>query len=175
MIESYEHLVTLSNQDLEFDRIMELENVVGQRAIMHFRAILQFISDMDLAIHVKWISPIKAEEKDIFLDKRTVDRIIGRLKRHDKLNREMMNINIKLTDEEVALLKKPIRGEGGWQVLLQRLQKKVSADNTISISPSEIETIIRYCQNYGEGGWQKQLSSILTAIGRMGTYCARIR
>lgn len=62
-----------------------------------------------------------------------------------------------LSVEEVELLARPVRGKGGWQCLLRRLQKQLNG-TVLTLSAGDIAKVSRYRTKYGEGGWQGRLA-----------------
>jgi hypothetical protein len=77
----------------------------------------------------------------------------------------MNTINLVLSDEDLAELKKPVIGQGGFQDLLRRLQGYIVLDSDkIEIPISELETLTRYADSYGKGGFQGRLKSLADAI-----------
>ena len=79
--------------------------------------------------------------------------------------------SIKLTPEEVELVRRPIKGHGGWQSLLGELQWRLKPDNTVSLPVYTIERVRRYALEYGGGGWeQRLLDGILIALKRAGAH-----
>lgn len=63
-------------------------------------------------------------------------------------------MRIQLTPAEVARYSKPIRGQGGFQTLLRRLSKQISADGVLTVSQADAEKMIRYSFKYGRGGFE---------------------
>lgn len=68
----------------------------------------------------------------------------------------MSSIRLKLTPEEVAELKKPVEGKGGYQTLLRRLEPEISKNGSITIDDETLGKIVRMCA-YGSGGFQGRL------------------
>jgi hypothetical protein len=60
-----------------------------------------------------------------------------------------------LSASEIAKLQRPIKGKGGFQVLLRRLQRQIDG-NTLTASPDDIEKLVRYSFEYGTGGFQER-------------------
>jgi len=53
------------------------------------------------------------------------------------------------------------KGSGGWQSLMVKLQTQYDpATNEIEVDPSDEERIPRYAFDYGNGGWEDQLTGI---------------
>jgi|BioPla2DNA2_1021312.scaffolds.fasta_scaffold42515_3 hypothetical protein len=77
----------------------------------------------------------------------------------------MNTINIVLSDEDLAGLKKTVVGQGGFQDLLRRLKGYVVPDSSkIEIPISELEPIVRYVELYGQGGFQERLKPLVDPI-----------
>lgn len=69
-------------------------------------------------------------------------------------------MKIRLTAEAIEHLSRPVRGSGGFQSLLRRLQANFdSATGELAISESDTEKLIRYAINYGQGGFQDRLKT----------------
>lgn len=69
---------------------------------------------------------------------------------------------VRLNQDEVARLLRPVSGQGGFQNLLRRLQKKLDRQTgQIEISPNERERIRRWSSGYGAGGFQDQLDVLV--------------
>lgn len=64
-------------------------------------------------------------------------------------------MKIQLTDRQVAKIMRPVKGKGGFQTLLRRIQKQVSG-NILTASNEDIERLIHYSFDYGHGGFQEQ-------------------
>ena len=60
----------------------------------------------------------------------------------------------QLTSREIERYLKPIRGQGGFQVLLRRIARNISADGVLEISEADMEKLLRYSFEYGQGGFQ---------------------
>ncbi len=72
---------------------------------------------------------------------------------------------VNLTKSQEELLMRPVRGQGGYQSLLRKLQGNISGGR-LSLSPQDCERIVRYAGDYGGGGWQGRLRSIADAARR---------
>jgi hypothetical protein len=68
-------------------------------------------------------------------------------------------VNIDLSREDLEHLMRPVAGQGGWQSLLRKLQRQVS-ENTLTLTESDSQKILRYILSYGSGGWQDRLAGI---------------
>lgn len=71
-------------------------------------------------------------------------------------------MTIVLSDQEKGLLLRPVRGEGGWQCLLRRLQAQLSG-SVLHLTIRDVERIRKYRDRYGSGGWQTRLSFLRRA------------
>lgn len=66
---------------------------------------------------------------------------------------------IVLSRRTVALLAKPIRGQGGFQTLLRRLQRQC-ARGALTVSAVDVERLTRYARRYGGGGFQRRTTAV---------------
>jgi hypothetical protein len=71
-----------------------------------------------------------------------------------------VRIAVELTEGELEILNRPVRGSGGFQGLLRRLQRNV-VERTLILEVQDIERILRYATDYGEGGFQSRLRAAL--------------
>jgi hypothetical protein len=67
-------------------------------------------------------------------------------------------MKITLSDADLAKLQRPIKGRGGFQSLLRRLQKQIKG-HMLTASPDDVEKLVRYSFEYGRGGFQDQMKS----------------
>lgn len=68
---------------------------------------------------------------------------------------------VKLNAAELTELLKPNAGSGGWQSLLEGLQRKINkSTGEIVLTATDIERIQRYAFDYGNGGWEGRLISV---------------
>jgi hypothetical protein len=80
----------------------------------------------------------------------------------------LTSVTLELTDDEVGPLQKEIVSTGGMQSLLHALQKKLEKGNTITLTPREIQRILKYTSKYGPGGFQDRLRGVARALRRIG-------
>ncbi|NPV43662.1 MAG: hypothetical protein HPY70_06760 [Firmicutes bacterium] len=60
----------------------------------------------------------------------------------------------RLPVEDMESLLKEVKGQGGFQDLIRKLQRQYSSKNqTLVLDYSDIEKMIRYSQYYGQGGF----------------------
>jgi hypothetical protein len=60
---------------------------------------------------------------------------------------------ITLTPTDTTLIRKPIRGRGGFQNLLRKLQSQLEGQQ-LEVSAADVERLTRYSAAYGGGGFQ---------------------
>ena len=64
-------------------------------------------------------------------------------------------MSIDLSPTTATTLRKPIRGRGGFQSLLRRLQGQLDGRH-LDVSPVDAERLRRYSAAYGGGGFQRR-------------------
>ncbi|HHY03979.1 MAG TPA: hypothetical protein GX534_02165 [Thermoanaerobacterales bacterium] len=70
-----------------------------------------------------------------------------------------------LSPEDIEPILKEVKGQGGFQSLIRKLQRQYSREEqTLVLDYSDIKKMINYSQNYGQGGFQGKLSTILDRI-----------
>jgi hypothetical protein len=79
----------------------------------------------------------------------------------------MFAVVIDLGPGALQALRRPVRGQGGFQSLLRKLQKAISADNQLPLSRETIEQIARYVRDYGQGGFQGRLDTVLQELASL--------
>ena len=77
----------------------------------------------------------------------------------------MFVVTIDLGPDAIEALRKPVHGQGGLQGLLRDLQGQISNDNQVVLTQEVIERIARYVHQYGQGGFQGRLDTILQELG----------
>jgi hypothetical protein len=75
-------------------------------------------------------------------------------------------MNIQLSPAEVARYQRPVRGRGGFQTLLRRISKQISARGALEISEDDLEKLLRYSFEYGQGGFQDRTRPTARRAGR---------
>ena len=64
-------------------------------------------------------------------------------------------MRMQLNEEEFERFSRPVRGHGGFQTLLRNIQNGIDPDTQVlDISEGDLERLIRYSFNYGDGGFQ---------------------
>ena len=70
-------------------------------------------------------------------------------------------MKIQLNNNAIDWLRRSVRGSGGFQSLLRRMQTGLDhAAGEMEILESDMEKWIRYSVEYGQGGFQDRLKSI---------------
>ena len=67
-------------------------------------------------------------------------------------------MEIQLSNASIARLMRPVRGRGGFQHLLRRLQPRIQG-SVVAIELSDFEKLRRYSSAYGRGGFQERTKS----------------
>ena len=67
---------------------------------------------------------------------------------------------VKLEPDQIEFLQRPLRGQGGYQTLLARLQANMDGDR-LRLTRTDCERVVRYGTRYGQGGFQTRLQSIV--------------
>lgn len=68
-------------------------------------------------------------------------------------------MKIQLSDREVAKLMKPVKGRGGFQSTIRRVQKNIKG-NILEASVADVERLVKYAFEYGPGGFQEQAKAV---------------
>jgi hypothetical protein len=155
-------LAKLSNRD--FDKVSSVTEEIGDDAFHSAFLLLQLISYLNLSISITWNT--SSSKGYLTMDKRRADNFISVFQ---TINKDNDRITIHLTQDEADPLRKPVHGSGGLQSLIKKLQPKLNNDNTIELTSSDIEKILRYTSNYGSGGFQSRLVGLARALRRIGT------
>ena len=74
-------------------------------------------------------------------------------------------IVIELDDEQLERLNRPVRGEGGFQSLLRRIQSQI-VGKTLVLSEADGERLMRYAKVYSTGGFQQRLGPIVEQVSK---------
>lgn len=65
----------------------------------------------------------------------------------------MVALRFVLTPAAVDALNRPVVGQGRFQSLLRQVQDLLSG-NELTLTPELVAKIVRYVQDYGQGGFQ---------------------
>jgi hypothetical protein len=163
-------ILNISEEQLDIEKYVQK---IGKSAIDNIQFLLRLISNHDLSINLKWTTENK-EELFLIINKRMAEIILNKFTIYNKKVLSNVTLSIKLTPEEIRLLQKPVIGRGGHQSFLRRIQTKLHG-NILKLEPYDVDMMIRYAQNYGEGGFQGRYRAVLNALKRMGVTFANIK
>ena len=72
---------------------------------------------------------------------------------------------LELNADEVKELDRHVKGEGGFESLIRRLQKQVNhATLTLKVTDEDLADIQRYAFDYEQGGFESRLLAILSRV-----------
>lgn len=66
-----------------------------------------------------------------------------------------VTMKIQLSAAELSRISRPVRGQGGFQSLLRKLQKQLDGA-LLEVSEADLERLVRYSFEYGQGGFQER-------------------
>jgi hypothetical protein len=161
LAKSLEILTELSKKNPA--KVNSLKHEIGDDAFYSAYNLLLIISTYKLSVSMNWVTD--TSKGYLAIDKRRADNFIRLFHSHYQ---NQNSVIIQLNQEEADPLRKPIIGKGGLQSLLKNLKSKLSNDNTIQLTPIEIEKILRYGFKYGQGGFQGRLTGLAKALKRFG-------
>lgn len=75
----------------------------------------------------------------------------------------MVTVTSTLPPDAAEALLRPVVGQGGFQSLLKQLQGRVTGEE-LTLSPDLIAKMLRYVQDYGQGGFQGRLDTVLDGL-----------
>jgi hypothetical protein len=65
-----------------------------------------------------------------------------------------------LSEDELGLLRRDIKGGGGFQDLMRSLRQRSAISGTLNLTDADLEKIQRYAFEYGDGGFEGRLRGI---------------
>lgn len=77
-----------------------------------------------------------------------------------------LTIRVELGPEAIAALQRPVKGEGGFQHLLRKLQSQIDGTELV-LTAELVEKIARYVARYGSGGFQGRLDTVLVEMTQL--------
>jgi hypothetical protein len=80
----------------------------------------------------------------------------------------MVRLTFTLPPQGIEALGRPVVGQGGFQSLLRQIQASL-VDDELTLTPELIGKIVRYVQDYGGGGFQGRLDTILDELRALGS------
>lgn len=75
-------------------------------------------------------------------------------------------MRFKLPAEAADALRRPVVGQGGFQSLLRQLQSLLN-DGELTLTPELIAKMVRYVQDYGQGGFRGRLDTALEELKKL--------
>jgi hypothetical protein len=72
-------------------------------------------------------------------------------------------MEISLSEAALARLTRPVRGKGGFQQLLRKLQHGVHGA-VLAVDDADHEKLSRYSHAYGAGGFQSRTGTVASEI-----------
>lgn len=147
--------------------IRALRDKLGENGFLYFRALLSAISEFNISVNVKWMDENNTEQF-IVLSKRIASELLPSISKVIRIDDATVNVRVKLSAEEAEKLRRDIEGQGGMQSLLLKLQRNLTEENVLTLTPDVIERILRYGQHYGQGGFQDRLQGVIRALKRIG-------
>jgi hypothetical protein len=79
----------------------------------------------------------------------------------------MFTVRFTLPADASEALAGPVVGQGGFQSLLRQLQGLLK-DGELTLTPELIGKMVRYVQDYGQGGFQGRLDTVLEQLKKLG-------
>lgn len=73
-------------------------------------------------------------------------------------------IRVKLDAETQALLRRTIRGNGGFQGLQKKLQAALGEDGHLDLDLETARQVAQYADSYGQGGYQSRIKPLAQKV-----------
>ncbi|MGH2637678.1 MAG: hypothetical protein ACRDF4_00055, partial [Rhabdochlamydiaceae bacterium] len=173
-----------------------LEKEMGKDGFLFAIALLKFVRNFDLALSIKWISkdnpngflpidkkraervldlfeprlsPQKQVETQREIESKSGGQSVVTIEMNEDEIKPIRKVTLRLSPMEAELVRKEANGTGGMQSLLRELQKQLKEDNTITLTPYQVQRILKYTSNYGQGGFQGRLLGLARALRRIST------
>jgi len=144
----------------------EFAGIYRSDIVLLASSLAQFILNSKLSMSISWAASNNPKGY-LAIDKRRVKKYFKSLNSL-RDTEHVRNITIQLTPKEADPIRKTVKGSGGMEDLLRRLQSKLKEDNTISFSSDDIEKILRYGLTYGQGGFENRLIGLAMTLRRIG-------
>lgn len=68
-------------------------------------------------------------------------------------------MTLRLTQQEIAILRRPVNGQGGFQTLFRALQARLQPSGDIELTDAQLGRILRHI-SYRPGGFETRLDDI---------------
>jgi hypothetical protein len=170
--QSCDILKELCDQKYSIDKLAEYESKIGEKAFTPLKMFLYHIIENNISVNLKWNYSIAQKWKSLILNKRKAQKVMDILNEYKSEENEKYKksiiMSIQLNQNEADEIRKPTPGTGGFQTLFEDLRKyKLDENNELTLTPDDIERIVRYALDYKEGGFQQRLQVIISALERM--------
>jgi hypothetical protein len=146
---------------------------VGRAGVFALFSLLNFVTSTRVSVEIRWGEG--ANEKKIYLDPEAAGAVVTGLQSERRSIESDARLSIPLSPEELEKIRMPVVGEGGLQHLMRALQRQIGPDGRLSVTPVQIERILRYTQMYGSGGFQGRLQGVLVELKRLGASLSSLR
>lgn len=80
-----------------------------------------------------------------------------------RVSKTSIPIVVDLTDQELEWIQRPVKGQGGFQSLMRRIQGQLNG-NRLIMPRAEGERLVRYAGDYKQGGFQDRIKTIADRI-----------
>jgi hypothetical protein len=165
-------LKSIAEGGLDQSSAVALQAEIGREGLASLFALTDLLHQLDVSVSLRWRSGA-AESFAMIGDaiaKRTYDRLNDHLAAQAiLLAAQAAVIVVRLTGADADLLRRPVDPQaGGHQALIAALQGQLDQENVLRIRPDQIEKVVRYVQDYGQGGFQDRLRPVYLAIYELG-------
>lgn len=175
IMEALNHLKELIENVKTKDDVEKFELNIGREALLNVYYLFRLLQLQKVNMSIKSTSSDGALSS-ISLPYEEVKGLVGSLESYFKKEESVSELVIRLSDDAIEKLNRPINGQGGWQNLAIALKKQVNLNEKILVlSPKLTERVIRYSQLYGQGGWQGRLEPILKELRSLGVIFSDLR
>jgi hypothetical protein len=157
-----------------FDRssAKALESEIGREGVASLFALADLIHQLDVSMTLRWRSG--PSEDFAAIGDAVAKRVYSRLgdylaARTLEYAAQTPMIVVQLADSDATALRRPVDPQaGGHQALIAALQDQLDSQNVLRIRSDQVEKVVRYVQDYGQGGFQDRLRPIYFAVYQMG-------
>jgi hypothetical protein len=80
-----------------------------------------------------------------------------------RISYSSLPVVVRLESEDLEYLSRPVRGQGGFQSLLRKIQQQITGQ-TLALSIADAERLVRYSRDYGGGGFETRLKRVLSQV-----------
>lgn len=150
-----------------------LEKGIGRTGSFALFSLLHFVLLSKVSVGIKWTHG--TSEHGITLNPEGARGIIDRFQGERRKIESKARLTVPLSQDDVTKLRLPVVGRGGLQDLMRALQGQLTDDGVLSVTPGQIERILRYSQSYGSGGFQGRLQGVLVELKRLSASLSTLR